>query len=58
MTGIIPERVSLERHLPDGFSHTSSRYFLCSFSAGTRVSLQAAVPQERLFVSEVVISER
>lgn len=55
MTGIIPECVSLERHPPDGFSHTSSRHFLCSLSASMCVS---AVTQERLQVYEVGISER
>lgn len=56
MTGIIPELVSLERHPPDGFSHTSSRHFLRLLSAGTRVSLLAAVARERLYVCKVVIS--
>lgn len=55
MTGIIPELVSLERHPPDGISHTSSRHFLHLLSAGTRVSLLAAVARERLYVCKVVI---
>lgn len=58
MTGIIPESVSLERHPPDGFSHTSSRHFLCLLSASRRVSLLPAVAQELLPVFAVVISER